>query len=126
MALAGTYPAYDATVIRRLREAGAIIFMKTNMDELALGSQGLSSAGGQTLNPYDLRRHPGGSSGGSAVAVNAGFATVGLVLRPVFPFGIRPATTPSSELPLHKALSAAPVSFPSPSRRIVLGRWQNP
>ncbi len=78
LALAGTYPARDATVIKRLREAGAIIFIKTNMDELALGSQGLSSLGGQTLNPYDLKRHPGGSSGGTAVAVNVGFATVGL------------------------------------------------
>jgi amidase len=78
LALAGTYPAHDATVVRRLREAGAIIFLKTNMDELALGSQGLSSLGGQTLNPYDLKRHPGGSSGGTAVAVNVGYATVGL------------------------------------------------
>jgi amidase len=78
LALAGTLPAQDATVIQRLRDAGAIVFLKTNMDELALGSQGLSSAGGQTLNPYDLARHPGGSSGGTAVAVNAAFATVGL------------------------------------------------
>jgi Asp-tRNA(Asn)/Glu-tRNA(Gln) amidotransferase A subunit family amidase len=78
VAFAGTFPSQDATVIQRLRDAGAIIFLKTNMDELALGSQGLSSAGGQTLNPYDLVRHPGGSSGGTAVAVNVAFATVGL------------------------------------------------
>jgi amidase len=78
LALAGTFPAYDATVIRRLRDAGAIIFLKTNMDELALGSQGLSSLGGQILNPYDLTRNPGGSSGGTGVSVNVGFATVGL------------------------------------------------
>jgi Asp-tRNA(Asn)/Glu-tRNA(Gln) amidotransferase A subunit family amidase len=78
LALAGTYPAHDATVIHRLRDAGAIIFLKTNMDELALGSQGLSSLGGQTLNPYDLTRNPGGSSGGTGVAVNVGFAAVGL------------------------------------------------
>ncbi|PYQ96630.1 MAG: amidase [Acidobacteria bacterium] len=78
LALAGTYPAHDAMVIRRLREAGAIILLKANMDELALGSQGLSSLGGQTLNPYDLKRNPGGSSGGTGVAVNVGFATVGL------------------------------------------------
>lgn len=76
LALGGTYPARDAAVVTRLREAGAIIFVKTNMDELALGSQGLSSLGGQILNPYDLSRNPGGSSGGSAVAVSAGFATV--------------------------------------------------
>ena len=78
LALAGTYPAHDAMVIRRLREAGAIILLKANMDELALGSQGLSSLGGQTLNPYDLKRNPGGSSGGTGVAVSVGFATVGL------------------------------------------------
>jgi amidase len=78
LALAGTFPPHDATVIQRLRDAGAIIFLKTNMDELALGSQGLSSLGGQILNPYDLKRNPGGSSGGTGVAVNVGFATVGL------------------------------------------------
>jgi len=78
LALGGTFPARDATVIQRLRTAGAIIFLKTNMDELALGSQGLSSLGGQILDPYDLTRNPGGSSGGTAVAVNVAFATVGL------------------------------------------------
>jgi len=78
LALAGTYPRRDATVVRKLREAGAIIFLKTNMDELALGSYGVSSLGGQILNPYDLSRHPGGSSGGTAVAITAGFATVGI------------------------------------------------
>jgi Asp-tRNA(Asn)/Glu-tRNA(Gln) amidotransferase A subunit family amidase len=78
LAFAGSYPAHDAAVIQKLREAGAVIFLKTNMDELALGSQGLSSLGGQTLNPYDLSRNPGGSSGGTAVAVNVGFAAVGL------------------------------------------------
>ena len=78
LALAGPPPRRDATVITRLREAGAIIFLKTNMDELALGSFGVSSLGGQILNPYDLSRHPGGSSGGTAVAITAGFATVGI------------------------------------------------
>ena len=78
LAFAGSYPKRDATVISKLREAGAIIFLKTNMDELALGSYGLSSLGGQILNPYDLSRHPGGSSGGTAVAITAGFATVGI------------------------------------------------
>lgn len=78
LALAGTYPANDATVIRKLREAGAIIFLKTNLDEFNLGSQGLSSLGGQVLNPYDLTRNPGGSSAGTGVAVNVGFATVGI------------------------------------------------
>lgn len=78
LALAGTYPANDATVIRKLREAGAIIFLKTNLDEFNLGAQGLSSLGGQVLNPYDLSRNPGGSSAGTGVAVNVGFATVGI------------------------------------------------
>ena len=71
-------PPRDATVIERLRRAGAVIFIKTNLDEFASSSMGLSSLGGQTLNPYDLRRSPGGSSGGTAVAVSAGFATAGL------------------------------------------------
>ena len=70
LAFKNSYPARDATVVQRLREAGAIIFLKTNMDELALGSRGLSSLGGQTLDPYDLTRNPGGSSGGTGVAVN--------------------------------------------------------
>ncbi|MFQ5702710.1 MAG: amidase family protein [Gemmatimonadales bacterium] len=78
LALAGTYPAHDATVIRKLRAAGAIIFLKGNLDEFNLGSQGLSSLGGQVLNPYDLSRNPGGSSAGPGVAVNVGFATLGI------------------------------------------------
>jgi len=78
LALAGTKPTNDATVIRKLREAGAIIFLKTNLDEFNLGAQGLSSLGGQVLNPYDLTRNPGGSSAGTGVAVNVGFATVGI------------------------------------------------
>jgi amidase len=78
LAFAGSHPARDATVVSRLREAGAIIFLKTNMDELALGSRGLSSLGGQILDPYDLTRNPGGSSGGTGVAVSVSFATVGV------------------------------------------------
>ncbi len=78
LALAGTYPANDATVIRKLRDAGAIIFLKTNLDEFNLGAQGLSSLGGQVLNPFDLTKNPGGSSAGTGVSVNVGFATVGI------------------------------------------------
>ena len=75
---AGSLPRRDAAVIERLRRAGAIIFIKTNLDEFAASSMGLSSLGGQTLNPFDLGRSPGGSSGGTAVAVSVGFATAGL------------------------------------------------
>jgi amidase len=73
-----SFPLRDAAVIERMRRAGAIVFIKTNLDEFASSSMGLSSLGGQTLNPFDLKRSPGGSSGGTAVAVSAGFATAGL------------------------------------------------
>jgi amidase len=75
---AAVRPERDATVVARLERAGAIVFLKTNLDELAMSSQGLSTVGGQTLNPYDLARSPGGSSGGTAVAVSAAFAAAGL------------------------------------------------
>ena len=75
---AGSTPPRDARVVQTLRQAGAIIFLKTNLDELAMSSAGVSSLGGQTLNPFNLAHSPGGSSGGTAVAVSAGFAAVGL------------------------------------------------
>jgi Asp-tRNA(Asn)/Glu-tRNA(Gln) amidotransferase A subunit family amidase len=78
IALKGTFPQYDATVVKKLRDAGAIIFLKANLDEFNLGSEGVSSLGGQTLNPYDQTRNAGGSSSGPAVAVNVGFATLGI------------------------------------------------
>ncbi|WP_202324221.1 MULTISPECIES: amidase family protein [unclassified Mesorhizobium] len=66
----------DAFQVKKLRDAGAIILGKANMDDLSNGSVSMSSVRGQTLNPYDLRFVPGGSSGGSAVSVAASFAPI--------------------------------------------------
>jgi len=74
LALSGVVPKEDAFQVRKLRQAGAVILGKANLHELALGLTTVSSLGGQTLDPYDLTRAPGGSSGGSAVAVSANFA----------------------------------------------------
>ena len=70
-------PSADAFTVARMRKAGALILAKANMSEFARGGMSLSSLGGQVLNPYDLTRTPGGSSGGTGAAVAANLALIG-------------------------------------------------
>ena len=78
LAFAALFPAGDAFQVKKLREAGAVILAKSNLQELASGYVTVSSLGGQTKNPYDLTRNPGGSSGGTGAAVAANLAAAGL------------------------------------------------
>jgi amidase len=77
LTLKGAQPDRDAFAVKRLRENGALILGKTNLQEFASGGISVSSLGWQVKNPYDLTRTPGGSSGGTGAAVASNFATVG-------------------------------------------------
>ncbi|KAI1618666.1 amidase [Exophiala viscosa] len=77
LALNSSIPTQDAPTVTALRQAGAVILGKSNLHELALEGLSVSSLGGQTLNPYDFSRTPGGSSGGTGAAVAASFSVFG-------------------------------------------------
>lgn len=78
LSLQGIVPEKDAFIISKLREAGALILAKVNLHEFAIWGETISSILGQTLNPYDLTRTPGGSSGGTGASVAANFGLVGI------------------------------------------------
>jgi amidase len=78
LSLKGYVPSKDAFLAKKLKDAGAIVIAKTNLHEFAVWGETVSSMAGQTLNPYDLTRTPGGSSGGTGAAVAANFGTVGI------------------------------------------------
>ncbi len=78
LSLKGHVPERDAVIAAKLRDAGAIVLAKTNLHEFAVWGETVSSLGGQTLNPYDTTRTPGGSSGGTGAGVAANFGAVGI------------------------------------------------
>lgn len=78
LALEGVIPEDDSYITRKLKKAGAIILAKTNLHEFAIWGETISSILGQTLNPYDLTRSPGGSSGGTAAAIASNFGIIGI------------------------------------------------
>jgi Asp-tRNA(Asn)/Glu-tRNA(Gln) amidotransferase A subunit family amidase len=78
VSLAGFTPSKDAFIVTKLRAAGALILAKTNLHEFAIWGETVSSILGQTLNPYDLSRTPGGSSGGTGAGIAANFGVIGM------------------------------------------------
>ena len=78
LSLAGVVPDDDAFIVQKLRKAGALILAKVNLHEFAVWGETASSLGGQTLNPYDLTRTPGGSSGGTGAGIAANLGMVGI------------------------------------------------
>ncbi len=78
LSLEGVIPEDDAFITKRLKEAGAIIIAKVNLHEFAVWGETASSILGQTLNPYDLTRTPGGSSGGTGAGISANFGVIGI------------------------------------------------
>ncbi|MGZ5261186.1 MAG: amidase family protein, partial [Burkholderiales bacterium] len=77
VSMKGSLPPSDAFTVARMRKAGALILAKANLQEFARGGMSVSSLGGQVLNPYDLTRTPGGSSGGTGVAIASNMAVLG-------------------------------------------------
>ncbi|MDB5866173.1 MAG: gatA [Betaproteobacteria bacterium] len=77
VSMKGSQPSADAFTVARIRKAGALILAKANLQEFARGGMSISSLGGQVLNPYDLTRTPGGSSGGTGVAIASNMAVLG-------------------------------------------------
>ena len=77
LSMKNSRPSKDAFTVAKMRRAGALILAKANMQEFARGGMSISSLGGQVLNPYDLTRTPGGSSGGTGASVAANLATIG-------------------------------------------------
>ena len=122
LALEGFQTGRDAFMVKKLRDAGAILIGKTNLHELAYGITTISSMGGQTRNPYDPLRNAGGSSGGTGAAVAASFAAAAWAPTRVDRSGTLRRRTISSGCAARLACRAATASCPSRTRRTSAGR----